>query len=55
MFLASFKIVMVNEWILLLNYLRKIDLIYNGVDSLTLNWFDEVFNKLRYYRRSPAY
>ena len=31
------------------NYLRKIDLVYDGADSITLNWFNEVFYKLRYY------
>ena len=31
------------------NYLRKIDLVYDGADSITMNWFNKVFYKLRYY------
>ena len=31
------------------NYLRKIDLVYDGADSITLNWFNEVLYKLRHY------
>ena len=47
------------------NYLRKIDIVYDGADSITLNWFNEVFYKLLYYSinldlgllafRSPLY
>ena len=29
--------------------MRKIDLVYDGADSITLNWFNEVLYKLRYY------
>ena len=31
------------------DYLRKIDLVYDGADSISLNWFNEVLYKLRYY------
>ena len=31
------------------NYLYKLDLVYDGADSITLNWFNEVLYKLRYY------
>ena len=31
------------------NYLRKLDLICFGADSITLKWFNKVFNILRYY------
>ena len=30
--------------------MRKIDLVYYGADSITLNWFNEVLYKLLYYR-----
>ena len=30
-------------------YLRKIDLVYDGADSITLSRFNEVLYKLRYY------
>ena len=30
-------------------YLRKIDLVYDWADSITLNSFNEVLYKLRYY------
>ena len=30
-------------------YLHKIDLVYNGADSIKLNWFNKVFYKLQYY------
>ena len=30
-------------------YLRKFDLVYDGADSITLNWFNEVLYKLWYY------
>ena len=31
------------------NYLCKIDLVYDGADSIALNWFNEVLYKLQYY------
>ena len=34
---------------MVIHYLRKIDLVYDGADSITLNWFNEVFYKLWYY------
>ena len=30
-------------------YMRKIDLVYDGADSITMNWFNEVLYKIGYY------
>ena len=36
-------------------YLRKIDLVYIGADSMMLKWFNKVLNNLWYYSKDDRY